>query len=1186
MSPESPDIEKPDPTKLYGIFLGFPFDQLLNQQCPYLVKSRKQGLDRQGSAAKNKVNGTGYPGIVLPDDKVLRTGSGNIVISGPPGSAKSTLALQFARACTQSYNQSAFPAYVSLENSPEEILAKAKVFGWDGFCRIVHSMQTAGEDLADVLRRVLTQPDRGDCPIQSGCNTSGGQCIEHASNLRKSVGESLDARDGHVLLVSLSPRPLAGREANDNVFWERYQQLERLLVAAATLRERAEAEHSNPNLDYRRILPVVVLDSLNMLAMRQLERNELATLFQLFRQHQTVGIFVVESTLDTPFDSTLADVVISLDMPDDEGYFVRRLKVIKSRYQQQVYGWHPLRTLPLQDQNAITPPIQGRDYSRERNERPRCGVVPYLSLHYVILRSGEYIPAAIENDRWTDPGKAWGVSALSHVLPSGLRDGSVFVVEGTRGTHQMQLAMTFLAKGMEQGKSAILIRLHDSPLLGSSAPKKEWPVLSREIEESTGGRGFWNHLELVEADGQPKQPIASGQPTNTGGGQAAWQNLIDPKKAIVTVWKMKDTQAHLFELDFKSGALLPEELVQAVWDVIIRRKEGEIERAVLDDVSEIGAAYPFLRKSSTSGETFLPALAHVMRNNRIDLVVTGTTGDLREGDEMIGRIRVVADSVLSCRHLDVFGKRHVIVEGEGSMARAQTMSSSQSSVPLVIQSETVGHGSDTVAAFDVSIDFLAGLVGFASGNVHRPGAVIHVFEENKGIHRRYNREIETMLRAALAFRSQSHKEPQAQFERQHSCEPADVVVFPFGSDLSEAVHHSLDVFQRGAPLDKTSICTVDEFGIKSERGEMRFVQMEEEFLKYEDIRKEVRRLLDGDAHADDTVRPYYLNVLLLAYDETAITSACTPTLKDPRGWKTWESLLKSFVIARKRSEVTRFGFDHSADETLCCALMDALSVGYVKAQGPRKAVNPSDEKVFGELLGCYEDILVRGKNGSHALPEGVRREIKALYELLSATGEAQFATEEEYRTGGSGHTPTVQLCWYSQLRELIADNPRMADNLAVCALPGFGFTGDWFIGVVRGSVSEELGRSIIELLCSEEEDSKRYTRGVGLPVTDRFYREDLGYYAWPRGRSALQKGNSGGASLSNLSYLGAIHKLARSRARIEKYASFRSALGIRAMQLTRRWGELPSNRKELRERIDDLVVGLLKQIKDLQGAAS
>jgi hypothetical protein len=367
----------------------------------------------------------------------------------------------------------------------------------------------------------------------------------------------------------------------------------------------------------------------------------LLMLFSLFRQHETVGVFVVESTLDTPFDSTMADVVISLDMREDNGYEVRHIRLDKSRYQKQVYGWHPFRTIALDDPERETPAILGKTTLNSEGEKrdgdqPRHGIVVFPSLHYVVLRSGEgQKTTGGKANPWENAGDHWGIKAFSGVLPGNLREGSVIVIEGPRGTFKTNLAMTFLAQGLQINQSGLLIRLHDLPLLVDQPDKTHWPTLSEDVYVDESAQ-FWDALH----------PLGK-----TNAEEAArWRYLAEPKKAGISVWEFcaqkssgnPETKPRLFEADFKSGALLPEELVQIVWDIIFRWK---IERVVLDDVSEIGAAYPFLHRSSTSGDFFLPAMAHVMRNHQIDFVVTGTTGALPEGDEAVGRIRAVADEM-------------------------------------------------------------------------------------------------------------------------------------------------------------------------------------------------------------------------------------------------------------------------------------------------------------------------------------------------------------------------------------------------------------------------------------------------------------------------------------------------------------------------------------------------------------
>src|SRR5206468_2289414 len=74
-------------------------------------------------------------GLILPAAKEGRPrdnegelGSGVVVIIGEPGSGKSTLALQIAvAAAEQGYDS----AYLSLEEEPERVRKKARIFGWN-----------------------------------------------------------------------------------------------------------------------------------------------------------------------------------------------------------------------------------------------------------------------------------------------------------------------------------------------------------------------------------------------------------------------------------------------------------------------------------------------------------------------------------------------------------------------------------------------------------------------------------------------------------------------------------------------------------------------------------------------------------------------------------------------------------------------------------------------------------------------------------------------------------------------------------------------------------------------------------------------------------------------------------------------------------------------------------------------
>ena len=69
------------------IYLGYPLDILLNRDCKFSDYKNIIGTCKKPIKNKGEMGG-----IVLPNDN--DPGTGNIIIRGKPGTAKSTLALQ------------------------------------------------------------------------------------------------------------------------------------------------------------------------------------------------------------------------------------------------------------------------------------------------------------------------------------------------------------------------------------------------------------------------------------------------------------------------------------------------------------------------------------------------------------------------------------------------------------------------------------------------------------------------------------------------------------------------------------------------------------------------------------------------------------------------------------------------------------------------------------------------------------------------------------------------------------------------------------------------------------------------------------------------------------------------------------------------------------------------------------
>jgi DNA polymerase III delta prime subunit len=211
-----------------GIILGFPFDQLLNQECPLLTWQQDSGQDDQKIRQRNS-------GILMPHKDSSQNespGTGNIIICGPPGSGKSTLALQFAVASAMRKENRSISAYISLENSPAEVKAKAQPFGWDNHLhelKHLHSsdMLHSQEEMTNHFLHILTQPQDSEeakkCRIfkddEDVCNGQDKEvCNVHNKiyqeflNAFKNAEESedntniLEKLKNRILISSLSPQ--------------------------------------------------------------------------------------------------------------------------------------------------------------------------------------------------------------------------------------------------------------------------------------------------------------------------------------------------------------------------------------------------------------------------------------------------------------------------------------------------------------------------------------------------------------------------------------------------------------------------------------------------------------------------------------------------------------------------------------------------------------------------------------------------------------------------------------------------------------------------------------------------------------------------------------------------------------------------------------------------------------------
>ena len=593
-------------------------------------------------------------------------------------------------------------------------------------------------------------------------------------------------------------------------------------------------------------------------------------------------------------------------------------------------------------------------------------------------------------------------------------------------------------------------------------------------------------------------------------------------------------------------------------------------------------------------------MAKTLQGYGVDLVITATETGLSEADEIVHRAAALANGLIKCEFCDVFGQRYVTVQSH-SQGKSEYVQSEVSlplgtvqSVPVVVQS-----GLD---CFELIPELLEGLVGFETGNIRRQGLCLYLFSEYgtaDSIQTRYNATLQTLIRSALGRAAVATDVRESD---------SDVSVVSFNSKESAAVHESISVLGQ-RPLDRTVIYSVDEFW--SSDDDTKEYRRQGSLLTNVSVPERRDFLRDAEDYIVDWTTamrnqtvPYCGNVLLLAFRQD-ILLAChdngtlSPWGKDLRsrlekpGWsgipanvseigpQSWEDVyLLAMALLRTANANSNleppishaFCVDRSADETLACALMDAIIAGMPESDAGwiREQVLDAVEKKGRVQSRSLRDEFYRsfGKKLRGSFAENQFFEVRWLGKLLQLAKDADS-------DGRLVSDASVFLCWYSQLRDLIERNENLADRLQVCALPAGGFTGDWFVGISQGSVSKSLGKTILQVLCSETEEYKRFAMGVGLPVSTRMYggaktgtNKDLDprFYAWP---------NSHCVPLRKLLVF---HQQALSRQRISGYRRFRSTLSTIGRQLVPALDRCTTDDQEL-EAIKDNVGRLSAQVR-------